>query len=139
MSNWFHLHSWNDVKTTVSAFIAKTWDANDPSVTVTTDAAGAVGIAAPKITKELGLPYLGAAASVWNDHSLQNVTSNVIGLTEGGEGMIITSLFVDEMEYVDPAGPPENMPWKFSPPEGPVPSGLDTYDGESDASQGTSW
>ncbi|MGP8175821.1 MAG: RHS repeat-associated core domain-containing protein [Terracidiphilus sp.] len=138
-SNLLHGHLWNYVKTSVSAFIANTWDAKDPSVTVVTDIAGAVGITAPKISGKLHLGPLSAGASIWNDHSLQNITINLLGLTEAGEGLVIPSLVVDYMKWAQPVGPEEPMGWDFSIPKEPVPSGLDTYDGGSEASGGITW
>jgi RHS repeat-associated protein len=138
-SNLLHGHSWNYVKTSVSAFIARTWDANDPNVTVVNDAVGAAAVVAPKISKELGVPYLSTAVSLWNDHSLLNLTENGLGFTEAGPGMVGLSLLIDGAQMVDPTGPDENMPWNFSIPKEPVPSGLDTYSGPSDSSGGLDW
>jgi RHS repeat-associated protein len=140
-SNLLHGHLWNYVKTSVSAFIVNTWGKKDPSITFATDTAGAVGIAAPKISKELGVPYLSAGASIWNDHSLQNITTNGLGFTEAGEGLVFPSLVVDFMNSVDPHGPEDgtDMPLNFSIPKEPVPSGLDTYSGPSDSSGGLGW
>jgi RHS repeat-associated protein len=113
-SNLFHGHLWNYVKTSVSAFIAKTWDAKDPNVTVVTDIAGAVGVAAPKISGKLRLGPLSAGASLWNDHSLQNLTWTGLGFTEAGPGLVPASLLVDYMQWVNPPGPEENIGWDFT-------------------------
>jgi hypothetical protein len=87
----------------------------------------------PHCPKELHLPFLSGVASVWNDHSLLNITTNVIGLTEYGDGMVFPALFGDYMLWVDPPGPEEDMPLNFSIPKEPEQTGLDTYDGAPDS------
>ena len=59
-------------------------------ITTATDAAGIAGlVASEKIAKPLG--RLGAAASIMNDPSPKNITTNVLGLLPGLDGaMAIT-------------------------------------------------
>lgn len=53
--------------------------------------------------------------------------------------MFVPMFLIDGAQMVDPTGPDENMPWNFSIPKEPVPSGLDTYSGPSDSSGGLDW
>ncbi len=71
-----------------------------PGVTAATDAAGLVGTVAPKVTEALHLGPLSAGASIWNDRSPQNITTNVLGLLPGFDGpMAITGAFNDFLDW----------------------------------------
>jgi RHS repeat-associated protein len=99
VSNLFHGHSWNFVRTTVA--VTETDTVREPieAVTAATDAAGIAGLAASeKIAKPLG--RLGAAASIMNDPSPKNITTNFLGLLPGFDGpMAITTTFNDFLTY----------------------------------------
>ena len=68
-------------------------------ITTATDAAGIAGlVASEKIAKPLG--RLGAAASIMNDPSPKNITTNVLGLLPGLDGaMAITGAFNDFLDW----------------------------------------
>ena len=71
----------------------------NPWVTAATDVAGIVGLfLKEKVAKPLG--RVGSAASIWNDPSLQNVMTNLLGLVKGFEApMAITGAFNDAFDY----------------------------------------
>jgi RHS repeat-associated protein len=70
------------------------------SVTGATDAAGLLGMAAPKLTKRLHLGPLGAGVSILNDPSMKNIGVNLFGLTElGGAPMATTGALTDFMDW----------------------------------------
>jgi hypothetical protein len=68
-------------------------------VATATDVAGIAGLAASeKIAKPLG--RLGAAASIMNDPSPKNITTNVLGLLPEFDGpMAITGAFNDFLDW----------------------------------------
>jgi hypothetical protein len=72
---------------------------NNGWITAATDAAGIAGLFLKgKVARVLG--RAGAAASIWNNPSLQNITSNVLGLFEGFEApMAITGAFNDFLDW----------------------------------------
>jgi len=101
LSNWAHLQSWNYIKATVTAEDVGPHEPHEPNgyVTAATDAAGLGGLAASeKVAKPLG--RLGAAASILNDPSPKNITTNVLGLLPGFDGpMAITGAFNDFLDW----------------------------------------
>lgn len=99
MGNLLHGHSWNYVQTTVTVTETETVREPNEAVTAATDAAGLAGLAASeKIAKPLG--RLGAAASIMNDPSPKNITTNVLGLLPGFDGpMAITGAFNDFLDW----------------------------------------
>jgi RHS repeat-associated protein len=71
-----------------------------PSVTAATDAAGLIGVAAPTVTKEFRLGYLGAGLSIANDPSMKNIGINLFGLTDlGAAPMATTTALTDFMDW----------------------------------------
>jgi RHS repeat-associated protein len=72
----------------------------NPAITAATDAAGLLGIVAPETSKKVGLGYVGAIASSYNDPTASNITFNVLGLIDGFDGpLAITSAFNDFFDY----------------------------------------
>ncbi len=93
LGNIFHRHSWGYIKATVTA---EDVGPHVPALTALTDAAGLVSTA----TKNTPLGYVSAAASVVNDHSAQNVTTNGLGLVPGfGWPTSIIGAFNDLFDY----------------------------------------
>jgi RHS repeat-associated protein len=71
-----------------------------PSVTAATDAAGIVGIVAPKVSENLHLGPAAAIVSISNDPSKTNVVVNILGLAKGFDApMAITGAFNDAFDY----------------------------------------
>ncbi len=98
LSNLFHGHSWNYVKTSVAVSYTplRIFGAKDDVLTAGTDAAGLAATA----TGSIPLGVVAFGVSVANDHDPQNVITGALGLLPGFDWAFgITGPFVDLFDY----------------------------------------
>jgi RHS repeat-associated protein len=96
VSNLLHGHAWNyGMRESVTVRILPAEPI--PGVTAATDAAGIVGLTSETAGKVLG--PAGAAVSIANDRSPKNITTNVLSLIPGFEGMAIPAALTDFMDW----------------------------------------
>jgi RHS repeat-associated protein len=132
--NLFHGHSWNyGMRELVTVRILPAEPI--PGVTAATDAAGIVGLTSETAGKVLG--PAGAAVSIANDRSPKNITTNVLSLIPGFEGMAIPAALTDFMDYSinhsrpgpqkvgDPTAPDELQPTLPTQDGGCLAAGMD--------------
>jgi RHS repeat-associated protein len=93
----------------------------NPVVTAAADAAGLVGVVAPKVSKELHLGPISAGVSILNDPSKENITNNAIGLVTGPAGAIMGA-FVDFLDWGFHNSNPGTSTWQGEPILGSGPS-----------------
>jgi len=133
LSNLAHFHSWNYIKATAEGFDV---GPHIPVVTGVTDAAGLLATA----TKITPLGVASSIGSVANDHSAQNVTTNMIGLYPPlGWQTGITGTFIDLLDYkihINPYNPlggdgtwqdPHFFDNGYSRPAGGTQEGVDQF------------
>jgi RHS repeat-associated protein len=129
LRNLAHFHSWNYVKATVQAEDVGPHEIREPKAPVTA-AADAVGLAAAA-ADSVKLGAASAIVSVANDHSPQNVITNVLGFVPGfGWPMAITGATNDFIDWgADNSTPGPKKVDPYDPKNQQLAPNLPTQDG----------